>query len=140
MVCLGNICRSPIAEGIIRERINERNLDWIVDSAGTSNWHQGEAPDKRSAVNALKHNIDVSNQSSRQFTRNDFKIFNIIFTMDASNLNDLLDMAKNEEEKNKLFLLLQFAGLKPTNVPDPYTGGADMFEKVFHLIDAACTK
>lgn len=139
MVCLGNICRSPIAEAIMRNKIKEYNLDWLVDSAGTSNWHQGEPPDKRSSLNALKHNIDVSNQRSRQFTKNDFDNFDIIFAMDTSNLNDLIDISRNEEDQNKLFLFLPFAGLKLKNVPDPYIGGPDMFEKVFQLIDEACT-
>lgn len=139
MVCLGNICRSPIAEGIMRNKIKEHNLGWLVDSAGTSNWHEGESPDKRSTLNALKHNIDVSNQRSRQFTKNDFDNFDIIFAMDSYNLNDLINLARNEEDQNKLFLFLPFAGLKLNNVPDPYTGGPDMFENVFQLIDEACT-
>jgi protein-tyrosine phosphatase len=140
MVCLGNICRSPIAEGIMKEKIKARNLDWFVDSAGTSNWHQGETPDRRSMQNALQHNIDISNQRSRQFTVNDFEVFDIIFAMDTSNLNDLQQLALTQEDRNKLNLLLQYAGMPYNNVPDPYTGGADMFEKVFQLVDEACTR
>ncbi len=140
MVCLGNICRSPIAEGLMKEKINAQHLNWEVDSAGTSDWHQGQQPDRRTMLNALKHNIDISNQCSRPFRKEDFKLFDIIFAMDTSVLNDLQAQATSKEEEDKLFLLLKFAGLTTHNVPDPYSGGAEMFETVFQLINKACDK
>lgn len=140
MVCLGNICRSPIAEGIMKAKIKTHNLNWVVDSAGTSDWHQGQQPDRRTMANVLNHEIDISNQSSRPFKQEDFELFDIIFAMDGAVLNDLKALAKNKEDENKLFLLLKYAALTQHNVPDPYSGGAEMFETVFQLINNACDK
>ncbi|MEO8149509.1 MAG: low molecular weight protein-tyrosine-phosphatase [Bacteroidia bacterium] len=139
MVCLGNICRSPLAEGIMRKKIIEHNLLWTVDSAGTSGWHAGELPDSRTIKCAKDHGIDISDQRSRQFTKADFKNFDLIFAMDESNYNDILMQAHSEEDGKKVHLLLTFADMIRTDVPDPYYGGSKSFENVFQLLDDACT-
>ena len=103
MVCLGNICRSPLAEGIMRSKLSE---DFIVDSAGTGGWHAGELPDKRSISTAKNRGLDITNQKARQFNRSDFEIFDYIFVMDNSNYKDVLALAPNEEVKSKVKLIL----------------------------------
>lgn len=138
MVCLGNICRSPLAEGIMREKIKQRNLHWKVDSAGTSNWHQGEHPDKRSIANASEHGIDISRLRSRPFITDDFNNFDLIFVMDESNYHDIMAMANSETNANKVHKILAFADMINTNVPDPYSGGLHGFEIVFQMLDEAC--
>jgi protein-tyrosine phosphatase len=129
MVCLGNICRSPLAEGILRSKLSE---GFLVDSAGTGNWHVGQAPDKRSVSVAGKYGIDISNQIARQFNRKDFDEFNLIFAMDESNYRDIISLANSEKQKSKVKLIL---GNK--NVPDPYFGEDDDFEQVYKLLDEA---
>lgn len=139
MVCLGNICRSPVAEGILKQKINQANLSIEVDSAGTSNYHIGSEPDRRSQKNALKHGIDLSTLRARQFKKEDFGRFDIIYAMDSSNYQNILALAKNDEEKSKVKLILN--ELKPAtnnSVPDPYYGDGDGFETVFKLLDSAC--
>ena len=139
MICLGNICRSPLAEGILRDKIEKRNLNIKVDSAGTSNYHIGEHPDKRSVKNAQSHGIDISKLVARQFTVKDFEHFDKIYVMDSSNHNDILSLARNQSESKKVELILNT--LYPgTNmlVPDPYFGGEQGFEDVFILLDKAC--
>ena len=139
MVCLGNICRSPLAEGILRNKIEKRNLKIKVDSAGTSNYHIGEHPDKRSAKNAQSHSIDISKLVARQFTVQDFDYFDIIYVMDSANHSNVLSLARNESDSKKVELILNT--LYPgTNmpVPDPYFGGEQGFEDVFILLDKAC--
>lgn len=142
MVCLGNICRSPLAEGVLRQKLKENNLNHIqVDSAGTSNYHVGDAPDERTQQNAIKHGIDISSLRGRQFTVNDFDRFDLIYVMDASNYSNVLLLARNENDKNKVELLLN--KLNPNSnqaVPDPYYGGPEGFENVFQLVDGACHK
>jgi len=132
MVCLGNICRSPLAEGILQHHAQLNGLDWQVDSAGTGNWHVGEGPDKRSTRAAKNHGIDISQQICRLFEITDFDAFDLIFVMDKSNYSDILAMARNEEDAKKIRLLL---GDKI--VPDPYYDDA-MFEPVFTLIEDGC--
>ena len=129
MVCLGNICRSPLAEGIMRSKLGET---CIVDSAGTGNWHVGQKPDKRSIAIAQKYGIDISAQRARQFHLNDFEEFDLIFAMDSSNFQDLLSLAQKEEHKAKVQLILGDA-----NVPDPYYGGEEGFENVYQMLDEA---
>ncbi len=140
MVCLGNICRSPVAEGVMRHKIAQHHLTGVeVDSAGTSNYHVGEHPDIRSQQNALKHQIDISKLKARQFTEKDFDDFDKIFVMDTSNYQNVLALARNESDKNKIELILN--RLFPNtnqSVPDPYFGGEDGFENVFNLLDKAC--
>jgi protein-tyrosine phosphatase len=132
MVCLGNICRSPLAEGIMQHLAKENGLDWHVDSAGTGNWHIGEGPDRRSTRTARDHGIDISGQVCRLFDVNDFDTFDQIFVMDKSNLNDILTMTRNEQDAKKVRLLL---GDKI--VPDPYYDDTQ-FEPVFKLIEEGC--
>lgn len=132
MVCLGNICRSPLAEGILKSKLPD---NFTVDSAGTIDMHQGQKPDFRSIEVAKKHGIDISQQQSRPITTNDLEIFDLIFCMDANNLEDVLKMTKNKQQKEKVQLILPFQ----KNVPDPYYGDKLDFENVFNLLDSACT-
>ena len=136
MVCLGNICRSPLAEGIMRSKLSE---DFIVDSAGTGGWHAGELPDKRSIATAKNRGLDITNQRARQFKKSDFDTFDHIFVMDNSNYKDVLALAPNEEAKSKVKLILnEIFPNENVDVPDPYYGGQDGFENVFDMLDQAC--
>jgi protein-tyrosine phosphatase len=132
MVCLGNICRSPLAEGIMQHLVDEQGLDWQIDSAGTGGWHVGEGPDRRSVRTARHHSIDISKQKCRQFNSRDFKDFDHIYVMDKFNLSDVLAMAPDEKAADKVKLLLG-----NREVPDPYYD-EDMFEPVFELIEIGC--
>jgi len=136
MVCLGNICRSPLAEGIMRSKLSE---DFIVDSAGTGGWHAGELPDKRSISTAKGRGLDITNQRARQFKKSDFDTFDHIFVMDNSNYKHVLALAPNEEAKLKVKLILnEIFPNENVDVPDPYYGGQDGFENVFDILDQAC--
>lgn len=136
MVCLGNICRSPLAEGIMRSKLSE---DFTVDSAGTGGWHAGELPDKRSIATAKNRGLDITNQRARQFKRSDFDTFDHIFVMDNSNYKDVLALAPNEEAKSKVKLILnEIFPNENVDVPDPYYGGQEGFENVFDMLDQAC--
>jgi protein-tyrosine phosphatase len=139
MVCLGNICRSPLAEGILRTKAEQAGIELEIDSAGTSNYHTGECPDKRTIQNALSHNVDLSKLKARQFTINDYDKFDHIFVMDNSNYGDVISLARNEDDKRKVELILErvYPGSK-MSVPDPYFGGEQGFEHVFILLDKAC--
>jgi protein-tyrosine phosphatase len=132
MVCLGNICRSPLAEGIMQHLAEENGLDWQVDSAGTGNWHVGQGPDRRSTRTAHNHGIDISGQVCRLFKISDFDTFDHIFVMDKNNLSDILAKARNKEDAKKVKLLL---GDKI--VPDPYYDD-ERFEPVFKMIEEGC--
>lgn len=137
MVCLGNICRSPLAEGILKHKTS--HLDIFVDSAGTSNYHIGELPDERSVQIAKTYGIDITSQRGRQFKVSDFDEFDLIFAMDKSNYSDILSLARNENDKNKVELILNL--LNPgenLDVPDPYYGGGDGFENVYKMLNEAC--
>ena len=136
MVCLGNICRSPLAEGILRSKVNPEKV--IVDSAGTGGWHLGNPPDHRSIAIGLQHGIDIRNQRCRQFTVADFDQFDLIFAMDKSNYANLMAMSKTQEESRKIKLLLQEVSMGTDEIPDPYYDGSDGFEKVYRLLDKAC--
>ena len=136
MVCLGNICRSPLAEGILTQLVEENNLDWIIDSAGTSSWHIGESPHNGSIQIAMKNGIDISHQKARQFSIDDFEKFDLILAMDSENLSNIMSMTSDESHKNKVKLILNYSnpGMNMT-VPDPYyTGG---FDNVFTLLKNA---
>ena len=136
MVCLGNICRSPLAEGIMRSKLSE---DFTVDSAGSGGWHAGELPDKRSIATAKNRGLDITNQRARQFKKSDFDTFDHIFVMDNSNYKDVLALAPNEEVKSKVKLILnEIFPNENVDVPDPYYGGQDGFENVFDMLDQAC--
>ncbi len=140
MVCLGNICRSPLAEGILQSKARRRGLPWLVDSAGTGSWHVGEPPDPRSIETARRHGIDISQQRARRFSPRDFDAFDLIFVMDAANLRDVLSLADGPAHRQKVRLILEevFPG-EDRSVPDPYWND-DGFEAVFHLLDQACDK
>jgi len=140
-VCLGNICRSAMAEGILREKASKLNFDIIIDSAGTSNHHIGQTPDQRMQKKAKDHHLDISDLRARQFNTSDFKNFDAIFAMDNSNYGDILALATNEDEKQKVSLILDLTFPKEhLDVPDPYFGGEKGFEEVFQMIDKACDK
>ena len=136
MVCLGNICRSPLAEGILRSKLSN---NFTVDSAGTGSWHAGELPDKRSIAIANQKGLNITNQRARKFTKNDFSEFDLIYAMDNSNLNDILQLAPNENAKKKVHLILnEIFPNENRDVPDPYYGLNDGFENVFNMLDEAC--
>ena len=131
MVCLGNICRSPLAEGILRSKLDS---NFIIDSAGTGGWHAGESPDQRSIETAKQNNIDISHQKARKFSIADFDLFDYIYVMDQSNHKDVINLAPNEVAKAKVALILGDS----KEVPDPYYGGQEGFENVYYLLDQAC--
>lgn len=137
MVCLGNICRSPLAEGILRAKLNAS--EFTVDSSGTGNWHVGNPPDKRSVAVAKKYDLDISGLRGRQFTSRDFKDFDHIYVMDSSNLENVLALAEDQKDRKKVTMILDliFPGEK-VDVPDPYYGGDDGFERVYKMLDEAC--
>jgi len=135
MVCLGNICRSPLAEGIMKEKLG----NGVIDSAGTISLHEGEQPDKRAVKTAASHGIDISKQKSRPITKADFENFDKIYCMDVDVYKDVISKARNEEQRQKVSLFLEALGdQKNTEVPDPYWGGMDDFENVFQLLDKGC--
>lgn len=140
MVCLGNICRSPLAQGILESKI--KTEDAIkVDSAGTGGWHAGEKPDNRSIAVAKQNGIDISKQRARQFIADDFKTFDLIYVMDKSNLENVLQLAPNKDAKNKVKLILnEIFPDQNLDVPDPYYGVEDGFKNVYNMLDAACDK
>ena len=137
MVCLGNICRSPLAEGILKSKTKKIE----VDSAGTAGYHIGKNPDVRSIDIAKKNNIDISYQRARQFNSNDFLKFDKIYAMDNDNYSKIISLAKNQEEINKVELILnEISHKKFESVPDPYYGGEKGFENIYNLLDKACEK
>lgn len=136
MVCLGNICRSPLAEGLLQSKVSE-NI--FVDSAGTANYHVGQLPDKRSIAVAKKHGIDISNQRCNHFSKKHFEEFDHIYVMDKSNYENVIKLAPSEEAKQKVKLILNESYPNQNlEVPDPYYGGDDGFENVFQMLDKAC--
>ncbi len=137
MVCLGNICRSPLAEGILQSKLPKDKF--IVDSAGTGEWHVGKQPDSRSIDIASKKGLNIAGQKGRQFSQQDFENFDYIYVMDGSNYKDVMRLAKNEQQKSKVKLLLNelFPG-ENVDVPDPYFGLQNGFESVYDMIDQAC--
>ena len=139
MVCLGNICRSPLAHGILSHKASLENLPIRVDSTGTGSWHVGSAPDPRSIATAKKYGIDISKQKARQFNTHDFNEFDHIYVMDKSNLTDVLRLASTKKDSQKVELILkQLESPEVLSVPDPYYGGDHGFEHVYHLLDKAC--
>jgi protein-tyrosine phosphatase len=137
MVCLGNICRSPLAQGILESKVN---LDKVfVDSAGTAAYHVGNLPDERSIDVAYKYGINITNQRARKFTVQDFDEFDYIYAMDISNYQSILMLAKGEEDENKVRLILnEIYPSENKSVPDPYYGGNQGFENVYQMLDEAC--
>lgn len=141
MVCLGNICRSPIAEGIMKAKLAAANVQGMVDSAGVLSYHSGEAPDKRAISVAGKYQVDISGQVARQFRKSDFIDFDVILVMDRSVHAEIAALAQNDEQRNKVRLFLEFAGIKEiTEVPDPYYGGQEGFEMVYNMLDEGCNR
>ncbi|MEP5254757.1 MAG: low molecular weight protein-tyrosine-phosphatase [Winogradskyella arenosi] len=134
MVCLGNICRSPLAHGIMQAQLPEDLF--YVDSSGTAAYHIGKSPDKRSIAVARKHHIDISGQRARQFQVSDFDTFDIIYAMDDANYRDILKLARNTADQNKVKLFLEAnSSIQNKNVPDPYYGDETDFEYVYNLIN-----
>ena len=138
MVCLGNICRSPLAEGILREKT--KHLDLTIDSAGTAGYHIGKSPDPRAVAVAKKYDINRSKLKARQFSRIDFENFDTIYVMDINNLSHLISLSSNAQERNKIRLILN--EIDPKNhdsVPDPYYDD-NGFLKVYDMLNEACEK
>lgn len=138
MVCLGNICRSPLAEGILKQKIQENNLDWKIDSAGTGSWHIGELPDRRSIDVANKFGINITDQRARKFVAKDLEEFDIVFAMDSSNYQHIIRKANSNEQEQKVALIMNMANPNQNQaVPDPYWDN-NGFEKVYWMLDKAC--
>jgi protein-tyrosine phosphatase len=137
MVCLGNICRSPLAEGILASKLPSEHF--IVDSAGTGNYHLGGNPDSRSIAVAQSKGIDISQQKARQFTTQDYNDFDYIFAMDSSNYQNILALAPNQKSKEKVKLILnELFENENVDVPDPYFGLENGFEIVYKMLDEVC--
>lgn len=140
MVCLGNICRSPLAEGILQNKVLERGLHWEVDSAGTSGWHNGEGPDPRSIQTAQKYGLDISQQKSRKFRSTDIDNFDQIYVMDDDNLREVLRYCRSDEETGRVRKIMEvLPDSQYSNVPDPYFGEFG-FDQVYDMLDQACEK
>ncbi|MBT0608583.1 low molecular weight protein-tyrosine-phosphatase [Aequorivita echinoideorum] len=139
MVCLGNICRSPLAEGILKSKVDTTKV--YVDSAGTGHWHVGDLPDKRSIAIGQKNKIDITSQRGRQFSKKDFDEFDHIYVMDNSNKKNVLALAEDDHQRDKVKLILDeiFPG-ENVDVPDPYLGGNEGFENIYKMLDEACIK
>ncbi|MGJ8760527.1 MAG: low molecular weight protein-tyrosine-phosphatase [Polaribacter sp.] len=137
MVCLGNICRSPLAEGILQSKVNSNTVS--VDSAGTAAYHIGKLPDERSIEVAQKHGIDITKQRARKFVVKDFDEFDIIFAMDDSNYQNILSLARNNTDEQKVRMILnETHPTKNLSVPDPYYGENEGFKNVYKMLDEAC--
>ncbi|MEO9570574.1 MAG: low molecular weight protein-tyrosine-phosphatase [Polaribacter sp.] len=137
MVCLGNICRSPLAEGILQSKVDANTVS--VDSAGTAAYHVGNKPDERSIAVAKKYGLNIKNQRARKFVVKDFDEFDIIYAMDENNYQNILMLARNEEDEQKVKMILNESNPnKNLSVPDPYYGGNQGFENVYKMLDEAC--
>ncbi len=137
MVCLGNICRSPLAEGILKSKTDPKKVS--VDSAGTGDYHVGHQPDPRSIDIAKTYNLDITSQRGRQFSVQDFDKFQHIYVMDTFNYADVIALARNDKDRSKVKLILEeiFPG-ENVDVPDPYQGLAEGFKNVYKMLDEAC--
>ena len=141
MVCLGNICRSPLAEGILRDKIKKAGLDWTVDSAGTGNYHIGEAPHLLSQKVAQVNGIDISDLRVRQFVKEDMLSFDKIYVMDADNYNDVRRMSKELWNEHKVDLIMnELYPDENRSVPDPWYGTEKDFHEVYEMLDEVCTE
>lgn len=141
MVCLGNICRSPLAEGILQDKVKKLGLNAQIESAGTGNYHVGEGADPRSVEVASRNNIDINSHTARQFRTSDFDHYDLIFAMDASNYNNILKLSRNEADRKKVRMLMnEIQPGENIDVPDPYFGGENGFDMVFDMINRACDK
>ncbi|MAY83379.1 MAG: protein-tyrosine-phosphatase [Flavobacteriales bacterium] len=143
MVCLGNICRSPMAQGILEKKVADAGLqDQItVDSAGTSDYHIGDPPDLRAVEKSRAYDIDISHYRGRQFEKDDFDEFDRIFAMDFSNYENILRLSRDTADSQKVEMILNLNNPNSNmSVPDPYYGGEEGFENVYQLLDAACDR
>ena len=137
MVCLGNICRSPLAEGILKEKA--KGIDVFIDSAGTASYHIGSLPDSRSIEIANSNGIDISDQRARQFTESDFDAFDKIYAMDTHNYSAIISLARTDQDAKKVDLILNEVNPGASkSVPDPYYGHGDGFKLVFEMLSQAC--
>lgn len=139
VVCLGNICRSPMAEGALQARLAASPLAGRVqvDSAGTGGWHAGEPPDRRAIACARGHGVDIAGQRARQLHAADFEVFDWILCADRANVRDVLRLSP-AARRERVALLLEWAGIRAGGeVPDPYTGGPEDFQQVWRLVDSA---
>jgi protein-tyrosine phosphatase len=137
MVCLGNICRSPLAEGILASKLPKNKF--LVDSAGTGSWHIGHSPDPRSIAVAKTKNLDISQQKGRQFQITDFEKFDYIYAMDKSNYDDVIALATTDQHKQKVKIILdELFPDENVDVPDPYFGMPNGFEMVYNMLDEVC--
>ena len=139
MVCLGNICRSPMAEGILRDLAKKGGFDVVTDSAGTSDYHVGEQPDRRAQLAMQRHGIEINDLRGRQLVAEDFDRFDLLLAMDRSNLRNMLGIAPNEALAAKAKLVMDYAPVHPEReVPDPYYGDDRGFDHVYNMLDEAC--
>jgi protein-tyrosine phosphatase len=138
-VCLGNICRSPLAKGIMADKIGKLGLDAETDSAGFESFHRGDPADPRSVAVAAAHGINLSDHVARMFTVRDFDHFDLIYVMDRANYNDVMGLARDNTDEMKVDFILNlvYPG-ENRQVPDPWYGGKESFEKVYHMLDEAC--
>jgi len=140
-VCLGNICRSPLAEGILRNKFEERGIKGTIHSAGFEPYHEGQHPDPRSISTALKHGINIQNKVARLFTVDDFDEYDKILVMDSMNYADVMRLARNDADRMKVDYLLNTVNAgSDDEVPDPYYGGPSGFDKVYEMMDRACER
>jgi protein-tyrosine phosphatase len=141
MVCLGNICRSPLAAGVLRKKLEEKGVEAVVDSAGFEPYHIGEAPDDRTIEIANKYDIDITSHTMRLFRIEDFDIYDRIYVMDQRNLRDVIFLARNDDDKKKVdYLMNALDPGKNQIVPDPYYGDISDFENAYDLMEKACEK
>jgi len=139
MVCLGNICRSPLAQAILEQKAKEHGIELEVDSAGTANYHVGEKADIRSIEKAQEYGIDINHYRGRQINTSDFDEFDLIFAMDTSNYNNILALTNDREKQQRVKLILNESHPGSNqSVPDPYYGGEEGFENVYQMLDEAC--
>lgn len=138
MVCLGNICRSPLAEGIMKHKAELQDLGWEIDSAGTGAWHIGELPDSRSIAVAKKYGLDIRDQRARKFRAADLEEFDLVLAMDQSNYSDILAQANTKEQEDKVEMILNISDPGSNrSVPDPYWND-NGFEQVYQMLEEAC--
>jgi protein-tyrosine phosphatase len=141
LVCLGNICRSPMAEGVLRHRAKERGITIETDSAGTGDYHVGEAPDRRAQAAMHRQGIDIGDLRARQFVAEDMAHFDLVLAMDGDNFRNIERITAKSEHNGKVRLMMDFApDHQLREVPDPYFGGDDGFDEVFAMLDDACKR
>lgn len=139
-VCLGNICRSPLAEGILKSKLKKEKSHYIIESAGFESYHINDTPDPRAVKIAEKHGINISNIRCRLFSAEDFDNFDIIYVMDSTNYRDVQYFSRTEKDMDKVKYLLSVIDGLDKAVPDPYYGTESGFENIYNLIDNACNK